>query len=62
MKTKITYTEKAQPFILEALGLEKDSNGLIIYSDSKKPILSKNGETIKDTELAGMTKDEFFKK
>jgi hypothetical protein len=61
MKTKITFTERTIPFILEIFGKSINEEGFIIETNTGELVLTTNGETIKSNELAGFSKNGFFK-
>lgn len=59
-KTKVLFTKKSLPFILEALGKEIDNKGFIIDSKTKKFVLDPDEEKVKASKLIAISKNDGF--
>jgi len=54
MKTKLIFTERSLPFILEALGKTTDKKEYVIDVKSKKFVLDADGKKFKKSKLIGI--------
>ena len=54
---KITFTESAKEFILDALGMKINDKGYIIDTKTKDKIVTRLGEYVKIEEFGGFHKD-----
>jgi len=58
-KTKIIFTERALPFVLEAIGKSINDKGFLIDSNTKELTLDKDGKKIKAKKIIAISKDKF---
>ena len=53
---EITFTKSARPFVLNALGMATDDNGIIIDAKTREKVLTRNGEIVHIDEFCGICK------
>lgn len=58
MTSKLLFTEKSLPLILEAFGNTLNNEGFIVNKITGKPILTPNGQKIEAHNFLGMKKGE----
>lgn len=57
--TKIIFTDRTTPFILDALGKSCDSEGYVI-DENKNRVLDADGKEFKAEALIGIVKDKWI--
>lgn len=57
--TKIIFTHRAIPFILDALGKSIDQEGYVI-DENKDRVLDADGKVFKANQLIGVVKDKWI--
>lgn len=60
MKPKLTFTERAMPFILEAIGKEINDNDIVIDSKTKIPVSDVDGNFVRASNLLGIVGSHFI--
>lgn len=56
METKMLFTERLMPLILEAFGKSINEDGIIIETSTKEPVLTPEGEEIEARKFGGIKK------
>jgi len=54
--TKLQFTDRALPLVMEALGLSIDSNGYVIKIESGEHVLDADGEIVLASTIEGFEK------
>jgi hypothetical protein len=58
VKPRITFSEDCKDFVLGVFGLAVNRTGLIIYKETRQPLLGLNDKPVKAKDFAGIVRTD----